>query len=369
MPLSGLRLLVVQDDPAQAQRITRLVGDFDPPVLVVRDAPVLVDALTFLGDAAQPPVDAILVGLAPSAGDGTGVDVVKRLCGVAPAAAVIAMSHDAATGMAALSAGAHDHLLVARLDDELEQAVRHAVLRQQARPGAALPDGHLEDLLSAVVHDLKNPLMIAGGFLEMVVTRQGDELPETVKLALERVVRQHDRMACLLSDLGRWSSVMHDPLVPADVELADLVAVVTQEDGVAAGLDLDIGATPTLWGDPPLLRQAIRCILQNAAQHANPDGRTRVEVRSRDLGWAIQITFADDGGGIPSEQRVGLFAPFTRGRNRDVDRSGMGLAIVNAVAARHGGTAALEDGIEGGISVVLTLPSRTTSAANNEGTS
>ncbi len=103
------------------------------------------------------------------------------------------------------------------------------------------------------------------------------------------------------------------------------------------------------------LGRVLANLLDNAERHA----RTAVEVRVRREGGRAVVGVADDGEGVPAEDRERIFERFVRldaARSRDDGGAGLGLAIARDVAVRHGGSLTVRDAPAGGALFELRLP-------------
>jgi signal transduction histidine kinase len=103
-------------------------------------------------------------------------------------------------------------------------------------------------------------------------------------------------------------------------------------------------------GNAEALRQAVRNLVENALQHTPPDTTVEVAVSPAP---ALQVT--DRGPGVPASDRERLFERFWRGRRSSVG-AGLGLAIVQRIAAAHGGSLTVDDVPGGGASFTIRLP-------------
>jgi signal transduction histidine kinase len=103
-----------------------------------------------------------------------------------------------------------------------------------------------------------------------------------------------------------------------------------------------------------MLFQAVVNLVDNAIKHTPGGGRIEISLAPKDGGAAIVV--ADDGPGVAPEEREKVRERFYRlDRSRTTPGAGLGLSLVSAVAARHGGELRLEDN-EPGLRAVLTLP-------------
>ena len=108
--------------------------------------------------------------------------------------------------------------------------------------------------------------------------------------------------------------------------------------------------------DPTRVRQALMALLENARRYATP-GRVRIAVH--DTATHVQIAIDDEGPGIDAALREQIFDPFLRGdgsRSRQRGGSGLGLAVVKAIADAHGGQVACSASTLGGARFVIELP-------------
>ncbi|TSB08932.1 HAMP domain-containing protein, partial [Streptomyces benahoarensis] len=198
-------------------------------------------------------------------------------------------------------------------------------------------------------HELRTPLASIRGYAEL--TRRGDERPgPQTRHALGRIESEAERMSGLVEDLlllARLDSGR--PLAYAPLDLSPLV-VDAVSDAQAAGPGhwwrLDLPVEPmTVRGDGARLQQVLVNLLANARVHT-PEGTTvTARVRAADGGGAVRLEVGDDGPGIAPELLPRVFERFARGdasRSRVAGSTGLGLALVQAVVAAHGGRVTVE---------------------------
>jgi signal transduction histidine kinase len=108
-------------------------------------------------------------------------------------------------------------------------------------------------------------------------------------------------------------------------------------------------------GDPRLLGQVLRNLVDNAVRHA----RSRVAVSLASRNGVVELAVDDDGHGIAPSQRADVFNRFVRldeGRARDAGGAGLGLSIVREIVDLHGGSVVVSDSPAGGARFLVTLP-------------
>jgi signal transduction histidine kinase len=203
-------------------------------------------------------------------------------------------------------------------------------------------NSELEQFASIVSHDLKSPLQVVRGFVELL-GRQVDSDPERAQEAQTYVaaaLRGASRMDRLIDDLLAYSRAGQRPnvMVPVDLDviasevLADSSAMVKDADAV-----VHFGPLPTVPGDPTQLRQLLQNLITNAIKFRRTDVTPEVNVTASDSGDRWTIDVADNGIGIEPEHRNEIFAMFSRLQHGDRPGSGIGLAICARVVANHGG--------------------------------
>ena len=214
-------------------------------------------------------------------------------------------------------------------------AVGHLLSGRAMRP-ALRGLGQQEQFLAEAAHELRTPLAT----LRLVVERNGssDE-------ALRLVDRLSRLVTGLLARARLESGAQRVELVP--LRLDQLVETTVEE--LPDHESVTVTAEPVVVrGDPDLLAQAVRNLVENAQRHGGPAG-SPVEV-SVTPGL---VTVRDHGDGVPLADRERVFA---RGVTRTGPGTGAGLAIVRWVAGLHHGTARLADAPGGGLLAELRLP-------------
>ncbi|MGZ4137057.1 MAG: sensor histidine kinase, partial [Actinomycetota bacterium] len=112
---------------------------------------------------------------------------------------------------------------------------------------------------------------------------------------------------------------------------------------------------PEIRADPVQLDQVITNLLENAARFSPPGGEVLIAVAPWH-GDGVQVRIADEGPGVPPEERERVFEPFYRRDDGHRTGSGLGLAIARAIVLAHGGHIWIEGTPLGGAAVVFELP-------------
>ena len=140
--------------------------------------------------------------------------------------------------------------------------------------------------------------------------------------------------------------------------------VKTAVETVQTGLDQksgDVqieGRLPEVWGREDLLLRVIQNLLENAFQHRDPSRPLQVRIRAEGGTGAVRLFVADNGMGIPPEDRTRVFGLFER-LHQETERpgSGLGLSIVKRAVEHMGGHVVIMDSPDGlGVTFALILP-------------
>ena len=246
-----------------------------------------------------------------------------------------------------------------RLNTGLEARVRERTAELEASTR------ELDAFAYSVSHDLRAPLRAVAGFSELLLEDHADALDPTGRDYLARVVSATARMSRLIDDLltlsratrsePNWRKV--DLTAIARRILADLEAADTDPDR-RTQIIVDEGMT--VIGDPALLELALQNLVSNAWKFTAKQDKALIHVGSRPAPGAGREFFVrDTGAGFDMRYADKLFVPFQRLHSREeFAGSGIGLAIVGRIIARHGGRVWAEGHPEHGAVFRFVLPDR-----------
>ncbi|MDS0295823.1 PAS domain S-box protein [Halogeometricum luteum] len=214
---------------------------------------------------------------------------------------------------------------------ELERREHTRELRSQT--------DRLDEFASMVSHDLRNPLSVANGYLELAREDGDPEKFDRVESALDRM----DRIVGDLLYLARENEQIRE-LEPVDLEEAVRRAWETIDgaDGEATLAVAD--GLGVITADSNRLAQLLENVFRNSLDHAGP--AVSVRVVPTDDGFAVE----DDGPGIPPERREEVFE---QGYTTHREGTGFGLAIVKQIAEGHGWTVSVTESEAGGARIEM----------------
>ena len=179
----------------------------------------------------------------------------------------------------------------------------------------------LEAFTGVVSHDLRNPLSVAKGYIELL----GDDIDRD---ELELIDSALDRMGILIDDLLRLAREGRAIDDPAPVSLTAVAAAArnTVDTGDAT---ITIGDDIRFMADESRLQQLVENLMRNAVEHGDGGETVTVGALPDEPGFYVE----DDGPGIPPEDREAVFSPTTSDSGPGL---GLGLAIVNEIVEAHG---------------------------------
>jgi len=334
-PTDDLRILLVEDNPGDARlfehHLTAESGETFPAATATH-----VETLAAAMSALEAdPYDLVLLDLGLP--DSTGLDTLDcyneefdALADVEPIPVVVLTGlKDDAAAVEAIERGAQDYLVKDNVDSNvLHRTIRYALERHHQQQELRRQNERLERFASVVSHDLRNPLAVAMGRVEMI--EDNDEHVSTIADNLDRMEAIIDDVLTLARE-GR--SVDETEAVDLAVLADDCWANV---ETCSASLSTD---TVTIEADPNRCQQLLENLLRNSIEHVGEE--VSIHIGRLPNGFYVE----DDGPGIPPEDRDEVFnAGFTTNRNG----TGFGLNIVKETAEAHGWSVSITDGSEGG---------------------
>jgi len=226
-------------------------------------------------------------------------------------------------------------------------------------------------LFSSVTHDLRTPLAGIKASVTSLLD-QGVSLDEGQRRELLRaVLEETDRLNRLIGNILDLAKVRAGALVPAKepTVIEDVIESVLHRMKPALSnvrvrsiIRPDLPDAPM---DPVQIDQVLSNLLENAVRYSPPDGEILISA----VLWhgSVQVRLADQGPGIPVDERQRVFDAFHR-RESEGGRSGsgLGLAIARAIVLAHGGRIWIEGSPSGGTAVVFELPVADTEPVRQE---
>jgi signal transduction histidine kinase len=253
----------------------------------------------------------------------------------------------------------HKHAADVRLRENerwLEQTL------QQRTAALEAANRELEAFNYSVAHDLRAPLRAIDGFSQLLTERHSQQLDSEALGYLNRVRSATVRMSQLIDALLSLAQVGRGQLQPAELDLTHLVQTVAKEMASAnpdRNVPITIAPKMRAYGDPRLFRIVVANLLENAWKFTGQRKRPAVEVGPCQNTAQPTFYVRDNGAGFDPTHASRLFGAFQRlHAEREFPGTGIGLAIVERVISRHGGTVWAESLPEQGATFYFALPKK-----------
>lgn len=209
-----------------------------------------------------------------------------------------------------------------------------------------------------LAHEIKNPLtpiQLSAQRIRKHVRSKSAELPRIVEECTGTIIEEVDSLKSLVDEFSQFARM---PIVSTRCQALQPLLNATLElyDGLFKGLTIEERFAPDLPEvslDPDLIRRVFINIIDNAIEATSGKGHILVATSYESEGHVVLVEIADDGPGIPPEDRDKLFVPYYSTKHRG---SGLGLAIVSRIVAEHRGRIRVENNEPRGSRFIIELP-------------
>jgi signal transduction histidine kinase len=242
----------------------------------------------------------------------------------------------------------------------LLRAARTRWLRREYRRVLEL-EASKSAFLYLAAHELRTPLAVARGYLEMVESRRLGPVSHDAREILRTVDAKLDEMNELVSQMTEMARLQRGNglrLEPVDVRDIVREAIDRTRTSAGSGHHLvadDPGRPMPVVADRFGVRTILTNLIGNAIKYSPPGGEVRVSVQNS--GGTVRVSVSDHGVGIDAVELDRLFQPFSRLRAQSaLPGLGLGLYVAREIAREHHGDLSVRSNTDGGSTFVLTLP-------------
>ena len=244
-----------------------------------------------------------------------------------------------------------------------EEAKREAEAANQAK----------SRFLSRMSHELRTPLNAILGFGQVL---ELDDLSDAQSESVEQILKGGRHLLQLINEVLEISRIEAGELPismePVDVQLAvgdvvELMGPLAAERGIGVNVTIDDSAPPYARADNQRLRQVLLNLFSNGIKYNRPHGSLSISLRRSSEG-RVRLVVADTGLGIAPDQLPRLFNPFDRlsADERDVEGTGLGLALSERLVEAMGGTIAVESEVGTGTTFSVELEAAEAQVAGHD---
>jgi PAS domain S-box-containing protein len=243
---------------------------------------------------------------------------------------------------------------IRRLNEELESRVLQRTAQLEAS------NRELESVSYSVSHDLRAPLRSIYGFSQALLEEYEEKLDDTGKGYLERVRKATQRMGLLIDDMLTLLRVIRAEFHTESIDMSGMVRgiVETKKRGNPdRAVEVAVQEGILVQGDPSMLRIVMENLLDNAWKFTNDTSHPRIEFGAVAKDGETSYFIRDNGVGFDMAYAGKLFGAFQRLHDsHELSGTGIGLAAVQRIIARHGGRVWAEGEIGKGATFYFTLP-------------
>jgi light-regulated signal transduction histidine kinase (bacteriophytochrome) len=241
-------------------------------------------------------------------------------------------------------------------------AVRRRAERDllHARDHLQAANKELESFAYSVSHDLRAPLRHIAGYAELLRRQSSTVLDEKSHRFLDTIMESSKRMGVLIDDLLAFSRIGRAETNNAVVRLDQLVAEVVaqlRQDVADREITWKIAKLPACQGDRAMLRIALVNLISNAIKFTRMRKPAEIEIGfAAGMRNDVEIFVKDNGAGFDMQYQNKLFGVFQRLHlAEEFEGTGIGLATVQRIIQRHGGSVRAEGAVDRGATFYVTL--------------
>ncbi|MFO7965912.1 MAG: ATP-binding protein [Desulfobacterales bacterium] len=222
----------------------------------------------------------------------------------------------------------------------------------------------LQNFASITSHDLQEPLRKIQSFGNLLEYKFAEELPETARDYLLRMVKSAERMQNLIRALLAYSRISTKPNPFERIDLKTIASEVVNDLALPYDFTksvVEIGDLPEIEADRVQIAQLLQNLIANGVRYSKKDKGPNIKISctAKNKNKHCQLCVEDNGIGFDMQYLDRIFLPFERLHGRsEYEGTGMGLAICKRIAERHNGTITAQSRPGEGARFIVTLPRR-----------
>ncbi len=215
----------------------------------------------------------------------------------------------------------------------------------------------LESFSYSVSHDLRAPLRSMIGFSEILEDTLKDSLTPQTKQPLDRIRANANKMNGMIDDLLEFSRLGRQEINKSALDMGEVVSAIVAELERPEKTTVSIGDLLPAQADENLIRHVWTNLISNGIKYSAKAEQPEIQIGSSQSGTEVTYYVRDNGAGFDMQQAAKLFGVFQRLHSQnEFAGTGVGLAIVQRIVARHGGRIWAEAKVGSGATFYFTLP-------------
>jgi PAS domain S-box-containing protein len=250
--------------------------------------------------------------------------------------------------------------LISFFVDITEIVKQQGVIEKHAQQLEAL-NKELEAFSYSVSHDLRAPLRAIDGYVNILEEDFAPKIDEDAKRLLASVSRNAKKMGVLIDSLLDFARLGRRPISRSDIDMNLLVQEVLAELNTTVDFKTEIraGDLHHINGDLALIKQVMVNLIANGIKYSSKKEHPLVEISSALEGENVVVTVTDNGAGFDMAYAEKLFGVFQRLHTvSEFEGTGVGLAMVQRIINKHGGTIHAEAELGKGAKFWFTMPAK-----------
>jgi len=249
-------------------------------------------------------------------------------------------------------------IILLAIEDITERKEIEAGL-EKTRKELAVANDELESFAYSVSHDLRAPLRSIDGFSKIIVDDYSDKVDEQGRNYLLRIKSATQKMGQLIDDLLKLSRITRQELKREEVDLSMMARKISAElskNQQARQVEFVIKPGCTGTCDRQLIGIALENLIGNSWKYSSRHPSAKIEFGATEKDGKIAYFVRDDGAGFDPVYADKLFAPFQRLHTAsEFPGNGIGLATIQRIVRKHGGSVWAEGQVEKGATFYFTL--------------
>lgn len=220
----------------------------------------------------------------------------------------------------------------------------------------------LDTFSFTISHDLRTPLSSIKNYTEIIIEDYGHEMSDDAKELFKKVVRGTDKMAGLIKNVLQYSRVGRAEITTVPIDMGKLLTEIREEvlsPYRGRQIEFKLKNTPQLFGDKTMIMQLFTNLAGNAVKYSTHSPVQEVEIDGQVNNGFVTYTVKDNGIGIDMKYANRIFELFKRLDNaRDIEGTGVGLAIAKRIVEKHNGKIWLESRPNSGTKFYISIPEK-----------